>query len=193
MRDLRALLLAVPLMLSGSLLGHELGYRFAMPDGAARAHALAADGHAYFAYLPLAVSIACALCLYGFVLLALRARGGRSSSMPPGLIALLPPVAFVTQEHLERLVHEGGIPWSAALDPAFALGLLLQAPFALAALAFARALARLGEWIGHTLGAKPRPSVARLPPTLRERSGFIGVPLAALASGSSERGPPSRI
>ena len=65
---------------------------------------------------------------------------------------LLPPITFALQEHAERLLHSGHLPLAAALEPTFLIGLALQLPFALAALAIARLLLSLADRLGMALG-----------------------------------------
>jgi hypothetical protein len=92
------------------------------------------------------------------------------------------------QELVEHGVHAGGSPLGAALEPTFLVGLLLQLPFALAALLVARALLALGGAIRRLLGATPRLALPGLAPAP------VGIPelprIAALALGYGERGPP---
>jgi len=65
---------------------------------------------------------------------AFPSRGPGVARTPVASIAL---VGFVAQEHVERLVHTGELPWLLD-DRAFVIGLLVQIPVALACLALAR-------------------------------------------------------
>jgi hypothetical protein len=184
-------ILTAPLLVVGLLAGHSLGYRLAVADARERAHVLDASGHGYLAYAPLAIALGLSLALLAFVA-RVRAvvRGQRSAaSAPPWVFALLPPLAFIVQEYGERALHQGALAWGTVLEPAVLSGLALQVPFALIALAVARALARLAEVVGRALGTQPRtritslllsqPFALELPPSVR-----------VAARGWSERGPP---
>jgi hypothetical protein len=178
--------LVAPLLALASLAGHQAGYRIAVPNAAARADALAHDGHGYFALLPLITGALVALTVLA---LASRARGGGRSALPLWLAAALPPLGFVVQETLERLLgtHHAGVG-TMLHEPAFLAGLACQVPFALLALLLARRLQRLADTIALArrrfswpMPAEHRPPVDVL--LLRQR------PLALARSG---RGPPAR-
>jgi hypothetical protein len=82
-------------------------------------------------------------------------------------------VAFVTQEHLERLIHTGHVPFLLA-SPVLWLGIALQLPVALAIWVLARRLAddlaipvrrtipRLSRLVLPLVAGVPRPSAAAL-------------------------------
>jgi len=105
--------------------------------------------------------------------------------------AAMPPLAFALQEHLERLFHGAGVA-GVVLEPTFLLGLVLQAPFALAAYLLARLLLGVAERAGRVLARRAacgRRRVAARGPSwwpFELRSPRI----AALALGYAERGPP---
>jgi hypothetical protein len=61
------------------------------------------------------------------------------------IVAVLPLLAFAIQEHVEYALGHGEVPWTLAAQPTFAVGLLLQLPFAAAAYIGARLLLRLAE------------------------------------------------
>jgi hypothetical protein len=179
-------------MLAGSQAAHAFAYRFAAPDGHERAHLLEESGHGYFAYAPLVAAIAVALCLVAFTLRVLAARRGRpGGALSLSAFALLPPLAFVFQEHAERLLHTGQIPVRAALEPTFRIGLLLQLPFALGAYLLARWLLGAADDLGSALATvtssvfstAPLLAVAPVEAALRR--------IPVLASGQAERGPPA--
>jgi hypothetical protein len=104
-------------------------------------------------------------------------------------MVLLPPLAFTVQEHAERLLYSGHMPWTTVLAPNFLLGLAFQLPFSLAALLLAWALDTAAHALGQALAAHvPEPSVSM----------FVPAPLyapavprpAGLARGYGERAPP---
>jgi hypothetical protein len=191
MRDRLAWLLAVPLMLAGSFGGHDFGYRFAYADAGVREQALESSGHGYYAFAALAAGVAAAIVLVSLVVIGMRAaRWGRHPVLPPLAFGALPPLAFVCQEHLERLLIQGEFPWTAVLEPSFLPGLLFQIPFAVAALVFARVLARIATRLGRALLPRPRVRLWASLPGILPATVVATRPLPALAGGSSERGPP---
>jgi hypothetical protein len=124
--------------------------------------------------------------------LALRAlaayRGDVRRAAASPVIVVLPLVAFFIQEHVERFVYTGQMPWTAVLEPSFLVGLALQLPFALAALLVAWALDSGARAIGLALAATPRPALSAFVPALA--SAPAAPRLAGLARGYGERAPP---
>ncbi|HKB21101.1 MAG TPA: hypothetical protein VKC65_08825 [Gaiellaceae bacterium] len=190
MRQRLAWLSTAPLMFGGLIAGHLLGYRLVYSDAHARADALARSGHAYFGYVPLALSGSLGVLLA--VLAPQTAAGFRGETRRPiasPLLVLLPPVAFVVQELAERIVHTGQVPWTVVVLPAFLVGLALQLPFALAALLVAWLLDSVALAVGRALRDLPRPAFQIFVP---EPARVVGVPrTAGLARGYGERAPPS--
>jgi hypothetical protein len=179
-------------LLAGVLVGgwvaaHGLAYRIAVPDAAERRHLLEETGHAYLDPAPL-LALIVSLLAVGFGCCLLR---GRTGFRTPWAFALLPPGAFVVQEHLERALHEGQLPLTAALDPTFAVGLLLQLPFAAAALFVARALLALADALSRRRAGAAPSAVLRAPgprgPVASASFPRIGV----LALGQGARAPPA--
>ena len=112
MRRSLAWLVAVPLMLAGSEAAHALAYRLAYPELHVRVHVLLVTGHGYLRWLPLVLGIAAAVVALSLLVTAVDAARGRAPrGLPAWAFALLPPLAFVVQEHLERLLHTGVFPW----------------------------------------------------------------------------------
>ena len=134
-------LISIPVAVAGSLLAHQVSYTLQASDGAARARLLAATGHGYLTRVPLIAGVLIAVALGGLIREgAIRWKGtGRTGPIWP--IALIPPLAFLVQEHLERLLHDGTFPWHLAAQPTFLRGLVLQIPFALLALGLATIIA----------------------------------------------------
>jgi hypothetical protein len=183
-------LVAVPLMVAGSVSAHELGYWIVTPGATARARVLAETGHGYFEYLPLLLGVLAALLVATLALRVSRAARAGTGGPPAWLFFVLPLLGFAAQEHLERLLHSGALPFDAALDPTFLVGLALQLPFALAALAVARALVAGAERLGDALAGDRRPARAR-PAAVPSPGPALELPrIAALALGYAERGPP---
>jgi len=178
-----------PLMLGGLLAGHVLGYRLAIADPHARADALAHSGHGYLGYAPFALTVCLGVLLAALVLQGMTGfRGELRRPAASPLILLLPPVAFVVQEFVERLIHTGHVPWTTVFEPAFLFGLAFQLPFALAALLLAWALDSAARAVGRALAAAPRP-VFSVPVPVPVRIATAPRP-AGLARGYGERAPP---
>jgi hypothetical protein len=185
-----AWLLAFPLMAAGTIAAHGLAYRLVVPDPQLRADVLDRTGHGYLAFVPVVLGTCAALLAAGLAG-ALRRGGGGSNDVPAGWqLALLPPVAFTLQEHLERLLATGRFPLHAVADRSFLTGLALQVPFALLALLIARLLGRAALALGRALLA--RRSAGRVRPARgsRPRYGALLPRLPLLALGSAQRGPP---
>lgn len=182
---------SLPLVAVGSLLAHSASYRLVAPHEHERGPLLADTGHGYLAaWGSLLLAVLLAVVLLGLVVLAIEgARGSprpRASTWP---FALLPLLGFAVQEHLERLIHDGGFPLGTAAEPTFLVGVLLQLPFALAALLLARVLVRAACVVGSALGAE-----RESPPTPPR---LVAVPVEAavprppiLALGYAGRAPP---
>src|SRR3990172_1787334 len=156
---------ALPLAAAGSAAAHLLAYRLVEPDPRVRSELLEGTGHAYLVYLPLFLAGCLALlgaALVGHAVAGLRRRPATAATIWP--LAFVPPLGFALQEHLERLLAWGNVPFAAALEPTFAVGLALQLPFALAALAVARALAGAAGALGRAVTARDLPALAARPP-----------------------------
>jgi hypothetical protein len=158
-------LVSVPFMAAGCLAAHALAYHLVSNPQ---------ERHGYLAFAPLFLGVLGGLAIVGAV------RRGRSHS--PVLFALLPPLAFVLQEHAERLQL-------VATEPAFLVGLALQLPFALAALVAARAFLSLADLVAEAFSASPHVRRARALPA---PAVAFAAPRARLVSGPrSSRAPPS--
>jgi hypothetical protein len=138
------LALSIPLALIACVLGHAAGY--AVAGANPRDQAL----HGYLGYGPLFVA-ACAT--FAAFALALRVAGrlqGRPSPVP---LLLIGPLAFLTQELVERLA--AGLPASALLAPPVLAGLLAQLPLALASYSLGRWLLRAADTLAALLMTAP--------------------------------------
>lgn len=165
MRKHALLSLSLPLTAGGCLAGHAAGYAVVgMSSRDARMHG-------YLALAPQFLAVCAALVVAS---LALRFTGrlrGRPAAWP---FAILPPLAFCTQELIERLV--AGLPAHAVIEPAVLVGLAAQLPIAYLAYLAARWLLRAVDTAARTLHAVP-PIVAR--PAL------LVVPCTAARGGTS--------
>ncbi len=162
-------LVMLPFAAASVLLGHAIAYwALSMP---------ADDLHGYLAHAPQVVFILATLALVG---LALDSRARRHSPAP---LASLATVAFVTQEHLERLIHTGQLPFLLT-TPVLWLGIALQLPLAFLVWFVARRLAE--DLAAPSRRATPRGArVASLPVAAVSR------PFASVPPGSHPgRGPP---
>jgi hypothetical protein len=190
MRGLVAWLLTLPLTAGGLFLAHELSYRAVEPHTHDRAALLEATGHGYFEHVPLAAAFGASLLLVGITLtVASAVRRAAAVRLRIWPFAALPPLAFAVQEHSERMVHTGDLSFATALEPTFVLGLLLQAPFALAAFLLARALLAVAVRIAARLAsAAPAPTFTILVPRVRRPD---LARRSVLARGWAGRAPPS--
>lgn len=192
MRRSLAWLVAIPLMLAGSQVAHVLAYRIVYPEAGVRLHALIETGHGYMSLLPVVLGVAAAivaLSLVASVLDAVRGRGVRT--VPPWAFALLPVAGFAFQEYIERWLAWGFMPWYAAAQPTFLVGIALQLPFGALAYLAARFLLRSAKRLGSRLAR-------RAPPRLRPAPSRLLVPVAQslpplpslLSRRLGRRGPP---
>ncbi len=192
MRRTLAWLVAVPLMLAGSQIAHVLAYRIVYPQAGVRLHALVETGHGYMSALPLVLGVAGAIVVLSLAASALDAARGRGvRALPPWAFALLPLAGFAVQEYLERWLTWGFLPWYAALQPTFAIGLALQLPFGALAYLAARFLLRTARRLGDGLArvSPPRPQLGPAP--LLTPAVPLLPPLACILSRRlGRRGPP---
>jgi hypothetical protein len=158
-------LVSIPFMAAGCLAAHSLAYHLVSNPQ---------ERHGYLAFAPLVLGLFGGLAIVG------AARRGRTHS--PVFFALLPPLAFVVQEHVERLQF-------VATEPAFLVGLMLQLPFALAALVAARAFLGLADLVAEIFTSRPP---ARRAPALPAPAAALAAPRALLSPGPrSSRAPPA--
>ena len=140
MNRTRVWLVVAPVVAGGVLLAHSLAYRLTSTP--------TDPFHAYFEHVPQI------LLLLALAVLALAGVGSRLEVPRAAGFPIVALATFVLQEHVERLVHGGGVPFLLT-TPAFLVGLLLQVPVALAA--WAR-----GRWLVGAVQAsrtrRPRPA-----------------------------------
>jgi hypothetical protein len=166
---MRAWLAVSPVMAAGVLAAHGLAYRLTRTTEGSL--------HDYLDHAPQLLVV---IALIGCAGAACASRLRLPPAWPFPLVAV---VAFVVQEHVERGVHTGEVPWLLE-SPAFVVGLLLQLPIALLTWALARRL----------LGA-----LAPLPPFRRARGRHVLVQFSAPVTAPARpvvarplpgRGPP---
>jgi hypothetical protein len=174
----RALLaFSLPLAAAGTLAGHAAGYALV---GSSRRDALA---HGYIAYGPQFLGLCLAAVVFALTLRVTGKLQGRPAAWP---FALIPPVAFLAQELIERLA--AGLPAHAVLEPAVYVGLAAQVPIAVVALLAARTLLRVADEAARALAA---PAVFTLRPA--SLATWPAAPLLVstrLAYGRLGRAPP---
>jgi hypothetical protein len=185
--------LSLPLAAIGWIAGHWLAYLLVAPHGAHREQLLSETGHGYLGVAPLFVACAVTMLVAGLALAIAdgmrdRARG-RAAAWP---VALVPPLGFAVQEHLERAIELNALPLGVALEPAFLVGLALQLPLAAAALLVAHTVLAFG----HALGRKVPVVRALRPPARRLEPLQLAGPVPMLkrppilAGGHGQRAPP---
>jgi len=190
-RSRLAWLLVFALTVAGWISAHEVAYRLALPHPHAGGSDVAERGHAYFAYGSLVIAVCLLIALVCTVGLVARPGGLRPPSRRLLLfVVLLPPLGFALQELTEGLLTTGALPYEAASEPTFLLGILLQLPFALAALAVARVLFAFARCLAQSVGGAGRPRLVSLELSLPPAVDTRPPRLPALASGYGERGPP---
>jgi hypothetical protein len=155
--------LSLPVAAVGCLGGHAAGYLLV---GTTREDARI---HGYLAFAPHFLAV-CAV----FVAVSLVLRfSGRFAGRPAAwLFGLLPPLAFLMQELIERLV--AGLPAHSVLAPAVYAGLAAQLPIAIATFFVARILLRVADAAKRSLATRPPTLLAPAAPITA-----VGTPLLA--------------
>jgi hypothetical protein len=164
----RVWLAVSPLVLGGVLAAHALAYRLTGTP--------AEPLHGYLEHAPQL------LALLALAALAGAGMTGRLGLPQPWTFPLVAVATYVGQEHVERLVHTGRVPWLLTA-PAFLVGLLLQLPVALVVWLLARRLL-------DALAELPlrRPALPRL--LLATAMPATGAPRPAPAAAHRGRAPP---
>ena len=184
--------LSLPLAAAGWLGAHAVAYALVVPDPDHRSQLLSHSGHGYLGAAPLILACAITLVAAGLALAIHDGLRGRARArVPVWPVALVPPLGFAVQEHLERLIELNAFPLDAVLEPTFLVGMALQLPFALAAVALARAVLALGHRIGRAVAARRSAQPRAHPRSWRLPVWLASKPVRPLAAGHSERAPPS--
>jgi hypothetical protein len=182
--------IALPLAVIGSLAGHSIGYRTALPAAHERDSVLASSGHGWLQHAPLIVGLCSVAVLLAFAAAVIGRE--RSWSVQLKLVAAIPPLTFVAQEFLERYLHDGSVAWGFLLSMPFVLGFIAQVPFALLAASIAFALGKAAEHLSSALRAAKRPRFAAI--AFGRLPAAVDLPLRpVLARGFAGRGPPASL
>ena len=183
-------LASLPLMSVGAVLAHSASYRIVAADRYEHARLLADSGHGHPTFGPLLLAGLLTLTVVG--LGAVVVEGARQRELPRNsswLFGALPLLGFAVQEHFERMIHDGHFPVAAALEPTFLVGIVLQTPFAIAALLLARFVAQAAYSLGRLLA--PRVERRRVgAPVARLATARTLPRIRPLAAGHAGRGPP---
>jgi len=180
--------IALPLAVIGSLAGHSIGYRAALPAAHERESVLASSGHGWLEYAPLLAGLCSVAVVLAFVAAVIGRERRRTVQLK--LVAAIPPLTFVAQEFLERYLHDGSIGWGLLVSMPFVLGLAAQVPFALLAGSVAFALGKAAERLSSALRSGKRPRLA--PVDFGPLPAAVDLPLRpVLARGFAGRGPPA--
>ena len=189
MRSRSAWLIALPLVVGGSLTAHALAYRLLSQSAEGTAVLLAETGHGYLDRLPAGAIVGLVALVLGLVgIITERSILPGARALPAWVFGALPVVGYTVQEHVERLAHNGVLPTDLLVSPLFLVGLALQLPFVIAAWLICRLLLRTAKAIQALLTASPTPHRGTPPgllielPTLRLRD--------AVATHLAARGPP---
>ena len=187
-----AWLVSLALMGVGGVLAHLLAYRLAVPDPGARGEMLAHTGHGGASgHWQLCFAVCGSIALVGILAsLVDRLRGGGPLRVPLWVFALVPPVGFAVQEHLERLLNGGALAHLTAIEPVFLIGIVLQLPFALLAYLAARALLVLAVALVETLRPRRRGPLISHDLVLARPPERRTPPASVLARGYGQRAPP---
>ena len=169
MRRTLTWLVTLPFAAASVVLGHAIAYGVTgTPTGGM---------HDYLAHAPQVVFILASLAVVG---LAADVRARRHSPVP---LAALGIGAFVAQEHLERLIHTGHVPFLFA-SPVLWLGIALQLPLATVIWLVARRLAE-------DIAAPARRPARQVPRLVQLLAPLVLPPVASAPVGACPaRGPP---
>jgi hypothetical protein len=180
-----AWLVSLPLSAAGMLLAHESAWELVEHDHAA------GEGHGYLQYAAVLGALILAALVVGATAQLIRGVSGAGIARPPSawVFATVPIIGFLLQEHLEHLVASRELDIGFFVSAPFLLGLVLQLPFAFAALFVARLILGLVATVVRVVNA------LGIVPGLTSLRFLVPVvpalaPRPALASRSAGRAPP---
>jgi hypothetical protein len=173
---------------------HALAHRLMSPEAVASGMPEAAS---YLGYLPVSFALCMALALPLAAGLVSGSRWKRTSPRSLWLFGVVPVLGFVGHALAEPLIAGSSTAYATStvavhLVPVALVGLLVQIPFALAAVVLGRGLLALAEtvarWLVGPRTAVGRPAADRHRPPRAERR-----PAFRLELGHSQRAPPSPV
>lgn len=173
---------------------HALAHRLMSPEAVASGMPEAAS---YLGYLPVSLALCMALALPLAAGVVSGARWKRTSVRSLWLFGVVPVLGFVGHALVEPVIAGSTTAYATSaaavhLVPVAFVGLLVQIPFALAALTLGRGLFALAETVARWLAGPRvrvgRPTADRHRPVRAERR-----PAFRLDLGRSQRAPPSPV
>jgi hypothetical protein len=164
-------LVTLPVAMASWLSAHCLAYVLVPPADSGVMHDHMAGSHNWFASMPVLVAAGITVLAAGIVLCVGDGLRGGAPRTPAPVLALLPPIGFVVQEHLEHVLAAGSSPFEVALQPTFLTGLALQLPFAVGTLLMAGALCVLAHRFGRLLA----PAIPAARPALPQPVAVVGL------------------
>jgi hypothetical protein len=188
--------LLVPFLLALSGLGwaaaHAVAHQTVMPDGEQLRESVL---HGYLSYLPTSFALCLALALALAAAAALGLRWRRASARSLWMFGVVPVLGFAGHALAEPLVTGSATAAStlsrgATLAPVVLVGLLVQVPFALVAVALASGILRLAEGVARVLVA-PAASVGRREPERHEPAHAARAQAFRLDRAHGQRAPPT--
>jgi hypothetical protein len=192
MRTRTVWLLTLPFLLLSETFGHTFVAR-TLDSGASRHRLVLHLSGGYLEYAPAA--IAAFLVLAGAILVrralaSSRAEGPRP--LPGWNLAVLPSLAFLLQEQVERLVQGGSVDWFTSVEPVMLAGLLPQLLCGLLTLWLVRTLLRAADELGCALARRSEGTSRRRPARHLRLPAEASAPrLPVLASRHAGRAPPA--
>ena len=190
MRRRIALAVAAPIAVMGSLAAHQISYALQAPAPAVRAFLLATTGHGYLTHLPMVIAV-CAVTVILGVALELTSAWERGPRAAGWQLALVAPLAFALQEHLERFVHTGALPTHLVLEPWFWFGMALQIPFALLAWGLAGTILVAARTVHAQLRRRARPRTLPAGASTPRPRAVLRVRIRPVATPLLGRAPPA--
>jgi hypothetical protein len=182
LRRLAPWTIAAVLCAAGSLAAHTVGYWLEPVEGVSPAHA-------WLAFVP-ALAFGSVVALIASLAVEthqiVRTRPG--DRVPSWVFFVLPPAAFLVQEHLERAIATAELPLDTLAQPAVLAGLALQLPFGVAALVLARILQCATVAVARRLARRTRPHAALRQVHLARPARR---PRRVVLRATSGRGPPA--
>lgn len=186
-------LLSLPLAAIGWIAGHSLAYVLVAPHAGHREQLLSETGHGYLGVAPVLVACAITVLVAGLALaIGDGVRGRAPARVAVWPVALVPPLGFAVQEHLERVIESNAVSLGVALEPTFLVGMALQLPLAAAALLLAHAVLAFGNALGRrvAVGGAPWPRTWPDPPLVPVMPERAPARPPILADGHRQRAPP---